>query len=583
MPLSFFNSMNRNSSKIIGVLSLTLPIIQFFCTSQLFIGAILILLSFLSLFYTSFYSNKVQQKNQIILLPLILILLIIAWIFINPISAHDFSIYLAWSALFIFFITTINYDSNSLISIGVFLIVILEIILLLISFFNKTISFFPNNSILSILLSSQFAFIAPKMLSYIKNRVRKKTNRQLLLFSIVSLSYLFLFISSGRAGLISFSLTIFILNINYFKRSILSKKIIIISITLILLGSLFFVKLNSSNGRILIYKIVLTSINPIQFFTGMGFGQFKVQYNHYQSDYFSKHPINNSEALLADNTYFAFNDPLQLILELGIIGLAILVIFIKTLRKKFISDLRNGLLVNSTLFGAYLCVFSFLSSSLFSYPFQVPNILPLFLLSLAIVFGSIRQEAKMTNDVKTPNVLRIKFLLYAGFSVFLLFLGYKFLNIHYKIKEAENFAKAGFKKKSIALYSNLSNDMIVDGNIYYPFAMELAKLNKTDSAIIVLKKSIRYIYNDHSALLLAKLYYEKGLLNLAERFYKETVFINPKSFRNRFALFTFYVETKQKDKSIYWGKSILELKPKVPSESVANIKNRTVDILQKIK
>jgi hypothetical protein len=120
MPLSFFNSMNRNSSKIIGVLSLTLPIIQFFCTSQLFIGAILILLSFLSLFYTSFYSNKVQQKNQIILLPLILILLIIAWIFINPISAHDFSIYLAWSALFIFFITTINYDSNSLISIGVF-------------------------------------------------------------------------------------------------------------------------------------------------------------------------------------------------------------------------------------------------------------------------------------------------------------------------------------------------------------------------------------------------------------------------------------------------------------------------------
>ncbi len=189
----------------------------------------------------------------------------------------------------------------------------------------------------------------------------------------------------------------------------------------------------------------------------------------------------------------------------------------------------------------------------------------------------------MTNDVKTPNVLRIKFLLYAGFSVFLLFLGYKFLNIHYKIKEAENFAKAGFKKKSIALYSNLSNDMIVDGNIYYPFAMELAKLNKTDSAIIVLKKSIRYIYNDHSALLLAKLYYEKGLLNLAERFYKETVFINPKSFRYRFALFTFYVETKQKDKSIYWGKSILELKPKVPSESVANIKNRTVDILQKIK
>jgi tetratricopeptide (TPR) repeat protein len=355
------------------------------------------------------------------------------------------------------------------------------------------------------------------------------------------------------------------------------------SIALTILGSIFFVKLNSTRGRILIYKVVFTSIKPIQLFTGIGYGQFKAQYNHYQSDYFSKHPINDSEALLADNTYYAFNEPFQLMLELGIIGLLIFLKSIIILTKRFMSDLRNDLLENQTLFGAYLCIFSFLTSSLFSYPFQVLNILPIFLLSLAIIFGTIRHEVKMVNDNEKPSVQLLNILLYSGCSVILIFLGYKFLNLHYKIKEAENLAKSGFKRRAIGIYNDISNDLILDGNINYPFAMELAKLNKIDSAIIVLEKSIKYIYNDHSALLLANLYYDKEFLNLADSFYKEAVFINPKSFRNRFALFKFYFETKQIDNSLYWGKSIIELKPKVPSETVTNIKNQTANILQKIQ
>ncbi|HET9057326.1 MAG TPA: O-antigen ligase family protein [Chitinophagaceae bacterium] len=577
--------MKKKSSIIIGVLGLALPIIHFFCQSQLFVRSLLFLLSSLSFFLltTSGCLNNTNQKSRIILLPIILISLIITGIFINTLSAYRLLNHLALFVLFAFFITTINNFSNSFITKCIFFIVILEIALLLTSFFNTSVVFYPNNSILSILLSSQFAFLAPQAKSFIQSRIVKKTNRLFLLFSVVIFCYSVLYFTHGRTGIVSFSLTLFLLNINLFRKVSLWKKVVTISAIFILLGVLFFMKLNSSNGRLLIYKIVLTSIKPVQFFTGIGYGQFKAQYNHYQSNYFSNHPINTGEAFLADNTYYAFNDPLQLILELGIIGLTILVIFAYVIRKKFISDLQNERLKNSFLFGAYLCIFSFLSSSLFSYPFQVLIILSFFLFSLAIVFGSTEKKNKLVNSIGKFDKHTLRLILLLSISALLLFFSYRSLKAHYKIKEAENLAKAGFKRKSVVMFANLSNDRFIDKNIYYPFAMELSKLNETDSAISVLKKSIKYIYNDHSALLLANLYYDKGLLSLAEHFYKESVYINPKSFRNRFALFTFYIDTKQNDKSLYWGKSIIELKPKIPSEAVMNIKIQTANTLQKIQ
>lgn len=80
---------------------------------------------------------------------------------------------------------------------------------------------------------------------------------------------------------------------------------------------------------------------------------------------------------------------------------------------------------------------------------------------------------------------------------------------------------------------------------------------------------------------MANLYYEKGLQNLADSFYRQAVFINPKSFRNRFDLFHFYVETNNKAKAIHWGNSILNMPAKVPSRTEM-IKKQTSVILRKI-
>ena len=41
---------------------------------------------------------------------------------------------------------------------------------------------------------------------------------------------------------------------------------------------------------------------------GIGHGQFKAKYNEYQAAYFSSHSIDSKEAVLADNSIYAFND-----------------------------------------------------------------------------------------------------------------------------------------------------------------------------------------------------------------------------------------------------------------------------------
>lgn len=65
------------------------------------------------------------------------------------------------------------------------------------------------------------------------------------------------------------------------------------------------------------------------FFEGIGIGNFQVLYGHYQAAYFGAGQYSIKELLLADNTYYAFNDYFQLIIEIGIDGLIILILIVR--------------------------------------------------------------------------------------------------------------------------------------------------------------------------------------------------------------------------------------------------------------
>jgi O-antigen ligase len=95
-----------------------------------------------------------------------------------------------------------------------------------------------------------------------------------------------------------------------FKKIVLSKKTVALSLFFVAVAIVvitIFLKSDSSLGRVLIYKISWSMFldHPI---TGIGWGNFQRDYGLYQSAYFSAGNYSQKEFLLADNTFYAFND-----------------------------------------------------------------------------------------------------------------------------------------------------------------------------------------------------------------------------------------------------------------------------------
>ena len=188
--------------------------------------------------------------------------------------------------------------------------------------------FKPNKSIFSMLLASQIAFILPLWL-YSRNSVTRFRLVTWICFVAIIASLLLLGLTKGRAGWIGLLFAFFYIGYQYLSNAAVKKTVLYLLFPLvsILTSLLFLYKTDSSNGRLLIYK-VSANIFRDNWLLGIGQGQFKVQYNEYQAAYFSTHSIDSKEALLADNSYYAFNDFLQGLIENGLIGFLIVAVAI---------------------------------------------------------------------------------------------------------------------------------------------------------------------------------------------------------------------------------------------------------------
>lgn len=573
--------MNTSYTYAAGIIFLSFPIASFYGKTSTSLEFIMFILCSVALGLFFLGSNSTIRKYICYYLLLAISFFIINN-FVKELELYYFVRYFILSSiLFYFFLSPIKQNLLFFKSIAVILIVELGL------FFTGFLGagpFFPNNSIFSILIASQFAFLSPWIVHVIKNNRASRVQTYILKLLPIFFCCLILAFTSGRAGLLGFIVAMLVLNIKPFKRSAAIKKIFLLLGCIVFFGTLLLVKPGSSKGRVIIYKVIFKEMQVSKMAFGIGLGQFKSRYNQFQSRYFSSRSIDGHDASLVDNTYFAFNDPFQLFIETGIFGLVIFTTILLFIFKKFISDSKENFQENNYLTGSYLCAFSFLTGSFFSYPFQILSLLPIMIFSLANIFNNKNRRGLLYwPNLKIPKLPFKKNIIYFITTIGFAFMFAKMLWAYKTTAQAEQLSKAGFKLRSVSCYSMLSKNFIVNPNVYYKFSSELASLKKIDSAILVLQKSMIHLYNDKSATLIANLYYEKGMIVLADSFYREAVFINPKSFRNRFHLFQFYYDIKQTDKAIFWGHSIINLQPKVLSESVTRIKNKTNDILGKIK
>lgn len=485
------------------------------------------------------------------------------------------ALFLLFKAFYCFLLEKNNINNRGLIVVyGV--MISIEIVLVLLSKNFQFLRFYPNESIFSILLAAQLLFVIP----YHKRFYKEKSSNKIFPYVFIVFCYLILIFTKGRTGILGFSVGLLFLNYHFLKSKI---SILIIGVTAsCLILVLINMKSDSSNGRLFVYKVAYTQLEPKELIFGIGYGKFKVRYNQFQAAYFLKHSINTDEALLAGNTIYMFNDPLQLVIEIGLFGFAILIVgtiqFFRYLR-------RDYLLLNEKpiLLGAYLSIVCVVVGSFFSFPYQMNGILIHFVLCIAVIFSYDQNKSsklQFLNDKKYENISKIALL---TTSLCLLFFGYQSFAFYQKANETVLLSKAGFRKKAIINYCELYNDFIKDGDLMFNYADELTKVNKLDLAIIVLNETMKYRYDDKCALLMGNLLLEKKQFSEAEKQFIQAVYLNPKLFQNRQVLFHFYYETKQWCKALYWGNSILNLKIKIPSKTIENIKTETKKRMVEIK
>jgi O-antigen polymerase len=437
--------------------------------------------------------------------------------------------------------------------------------------------YIPNKSIFSISLAAQIAFILP--LCY------KKGNKSFWVnwFFIIVLigAVVLLGLTNGRAGWLGLLLAVVYIAYQYLFNQKIKKIILYLLLPFLTLvfALLFWYKSDSSSGRMLIYKVSAGMVKD-NWLWGIGNGQFKVQYNQYQAAYFATHNIGSKEALLADNTFFAFNDFLQAVIENGVIAFLALIVILFLLIAQIKNTITNA--GNKHLFTAatasLICI---ATGSLFSYPLQIFPVIVQATLCIAIINSFPAAAKQQINLSEIGNKIAKSFLLLISILLvvhFCFYYSYKF-----KSNEAFHLKRAGFKQRAIKQYAALNTSYITDGDALYSYAQELYYSNQLQLAKEVINKAKRYYSSNDVYKLSAAIEAELQNYIQAEKDYKTAVYMVPNRMISRKNLLDFYLERKDTTNAIYWANSIINMPVKINSEITRNMQQKIKEILLQLR
>ena len=446
-------------------------------------------------------------------------------------------------------------------------------------FQNQTLTnfFIPNKSIFGILLASQIAFVLPFLFYYNKQKAFSKPASWFFV-ALISTSFVLLGFTQSRAGYIGLALSLSYMAYQYLPASKLKKPALFILVSGVCLftAGVFLFKSGSSSGRLLIYKISAGMLKDNWLF-GIGQGQFKIQYNQYQSAYFALHNIDSKEALLADNSFYAFNDFFQALIENGVFAfllLAAILCLLLSQIKKAKTDSGYMHLFTAAV-ASLICIFC---GCFVSYPLQIFPIVVQTILCICII-NSFQAEKKTQVQLSETGSKFAKGILLLLSSLLVIYFCF-YVNYKGQFNKAIELKKSGFRQKAIEKYTVLSNSYIQEGNMLYLYAQDLYYTNQLTQAREILTKAKKFYCTNEVYKLSAEIENELQNYSQAEADYKKAIYMVPNRMVSRNELLDFYLERKDTTNAILWANSILNMPVKVPSQRTINIQKKVREVLE---
>ncbi|MBN1183041.1 MAG: O-antigen ligase family protein [Bacteroidales bacterium] len=324
-------------------------------------------------------------------------------------------------------------------------------------------------------------------------------------------------------------------------------------------------KLESSQGRVFIWKncIELIAEKPI---FGHGFENYLVTMNNKQAAYFEKHPDDIKNAMRVTNIEFAFNDHLQSIVETGIVGYLLFIIFIALSLLDAYKRKRDAI---ENIPIASIIVLLFMA--IITYPLHTLSIQVLFFILLGILNSRFNEE-KEFKIYLSSKVFKPVF-----YSVFVLALimsvwQTKRINAQKKWKElAIDIRKTQNVQKVFNSYEQLMPILQYDRYFLYNYAAELSLRGLYQKSVDVFKTAIIKLNDSDAYLYMGNSYENMGEIEKAEGCYRQSIHLIPHRFYPRLRLVLLLQKLGRNTEAFEMADEMLTMPVKVESELVNNI------------
>ena len=355
---------------------------------------------------------------------------------------------------------------------------------------------------------------------------------------------------------------------------------LVIAVTALTVTSgLYLMKKGSANGRVLIWKVTLNSIKK-QPLLGYGIEKFKAYYMEDQAGYFKGHPVAPETVVAADNIY-AFNEPLRITYETGLIGLALVLLVIWSASRNDLSSYQNQDSENLT-FLSRAGLLSVLIFGLFSYPAEIVPIMVNVILYLTMIAGS--QQPVFTITVSTrfrnPVLRMILTITLAATSIWASQQLYRIDKAYLQWNKAYTTYSIAAYEDAVEEYEKIYPMLKNNGSYLINFGKALSMAGKHEKAIEILERSKPFLTNTILYTALGDSYKATGQTSKVEAAYLNAWYMVPSRFYPKYLLAKLYDETGQHEKAVAIAKELLRKEVKIESTAVKEIQEEMSKIIE---
>lgn len=357
-----------------------------------------------------------------------------------------------------------------------------------------------------------------------------------------------------------------------------------ISIFAIGLCSLFIynVKKDSADGRILIWKVSsqLLSANRI----GVGLGNFPGVYGEQQAKYFESGQASDHERYIAGNPEYAFNEYLQIYIELGTIPFIFFILAIAS--TIYIGIKRRRIALTGSFIS--LLIFSFLS-----YPLNILPFVIVFAFLMAVCVSR-NHQISYSDDLKNfyvcdfhtrnkQNRLIISSLLFALIVVVFLCVRNRYPSYQaYKDwTRASVLFDSGAYKAALEMHERIYPCLNDQPLFMFQYGQCLSKLGKFEGSNSILRQATAISCDPMIYNIMGKNYQSLGDYAEAEKCYKRAAYIVPNRIYPYYLLAKMYAEKGCYNEFNNMAKLVLDKKVKVDSPAVKEMKDEILKMLEK--